>query len=251
MSDDIEERPGGLAGAFLDMEDERQQSIADARDTRRRRHARHGRGRHDAAPSAGARRCGDLRDARRDRGGRQPRGRDDEHVVARHPRLARAERRGDHLHHLRLVGVPHPRRAAHGVARRPVPAWAHHRVLEPLLRADDGADRPGDERCRAVLRSARRRFDEVEHVHRAEHAPRRHLPDHVERARRQHAQPVRVGDRHAQPADRRRNRHVDRWSERVAVGVRPAVHSDLHRLDLRVPAPRTASRAVREAGRAR
>ena len=33
MSDDIEERPGGLAGAFLDMEDERQQSIADARDT--------------------------------------------------------------------------------------------------------------------------------------------------------------------------------------------------------------------------
>ena len=37
----------------------------------------------------------------------------------------------------------------------------------------------------------------------------------------------------------------------LAVGVRPAVHSDLHRLDLRVPAPRTASRAVREAGRAR
>ena len=33
MSDDIEERPGGLAGAFLDMEDERQQAIAEGRDT--------------------------------------------------------------------------------------------------------------------------------------------------------------------------------------------------------------------------
>ena len=33
MTDDTEERPGGLAGAFLEMEDERQQSIADARDT--------------------------------------------------------------------------------------------------------------------------------------------------------------------------------------------------------------------------
>ena len=89
----------------------------------------------------GARRRGDLRDARCDRGGRQSRGRHDGHVVARHPRLARAQRRGDHLHHLRLVGVPHPRCAADGVAGRPVPAWAHHRVLEPLLRSDDGADR--------------------------------------------------------------------------------------------------------------
>ena len=33
MTDDTEERPGGLAGGFLEMEDERQQAIADARDT--------------------------------------------------------------------------------------------------------------------------------------------------------------------------------------------------------------------------
>jgi ABC-type branched-subunit amino acid transport system ATPase component/predicted MFS family arabinose efflux permease len=33
LSDEVEERSGGLAGAFLEMEDERQQSIADARDT--------------------------------------------------------------------------------------------------------------------------------------------------------------------------------------------------------------------------
>ena len=32
MSEDTEERSGGLAGAFLDMEDERQQAIADGRD---------------------------------------------------------------------------------------------------------------------------------------------------------------------------------------------------------------------------
>ena len=38
---------------------------------------------------------------------------------------------------------------------------------------------------------------------------------------------VRVGDRHAQPADRRRARHVDRRAERLAVGVRPPGHSDL------------------------
>ena len=184
MSELAEERPGGLAGAFLDMEDERQQSIADARD-----------GGEDVMPGMGEDAM-TLRQAL-NRGG-----------VATFATLA-AIAAVDNLEVATMGTLSPDIRDSLGLSDGAIifivsassaflilgalpMGWLADRYRRGRIIGFSNlffgvmtaAHRPGDQRRHAVLRAARRRCDEVEHLHRAEHAPRRHVSDHLERTRR-------------------------------------------------------------------
>ena len=92
------------------------------------------------------------------------------------PRV-RGERR-DHRVPRRGVGrVPRARRAADGLAGRPLPPAADHRLGQPRVRRLPRALRCGHQRVPAVLGAARRRRRQVEHLPGAGLADRRRLSD--------------------------------------------------------------------------
>ena len=181
MSDDIEERPGGLAGAFLDMEDERQQAIADGRDTG-----------DDVMPGMGEGAM-TLRQALA-RGGAVTFATlaaivaVDNLEAATMGTLSPDIRDSLGLSDGAIIFIVSASSAFLILGALPM-GWLADRYRRGRIIGFTNLffgimtalDRAGDDRRRAVLRSARRRFDEVEHVHGAGDAARRHLPDHVAR----------------------------------------------------------------------
>ena len=174
------------------------------------------------------------------------------HPRTRHPRLARGQQRDDRVHGHGGVGVPGPRRAADGLARRPVPAWPDHRHRRAwrspafvalsgfavnafmlfLTRIGVGVAKSNTLSCTARCSptqypiGTRGRVNAVDAHHRTDR-------------------------RHAQPAARRRRRRARRRRRPAGGGRSSSSPSRRPSPPGSRSAPRTASRPVREEGRHR
>ena len=102
--------------------------------------------------------------------------------------------------------VPRARRAADGLAGRPIPPSADHRLGEPRVRRLPRVVRSGHQRVPAVLGAARCRRREVEHATGAGFDDRRRLPDQRARSHQRVAGDGWPSGRRAQPGRRRRHR---------------------------------------------
>ena len=251
-------KPSQLAVAVLDAEAEREAQQAAAQRggaLRRRPAARRGRGevslRQAARASAVSARSSccscctsfDELESADARGAR-----------ARHPRLVRRQRRRDRVHRRRVGRVPRARRAADGLARRPLPAAADHRLGEPRLRRRSSplrGSRSTRSSCSGPASASAIAKSNTIPVHGSLIADTYPIG-----ARGRISASIAMGARlvgdaqpgRSSPASRRSRGGDDGWRWAFLVLGIPRLRVVG---DLRVPPPGAAARPVREAGRAR
>ena len=144
----------------------------------------------------------------------------------------------DHLRGGHRRRLPRPGHLADGVAGRPVPACAHHRVGHLRVRPHGVRLRIGDQHLRVLPGALRRRHLPSQHQQRPRLPAGRYLPD-------QRARPALRGDGDGhrrghgpQPASGGTHRHGGGWPERMALGLLHPGHPDPGGGGLRLPDPR-------------
>ena len=136
---------------------------------------------------------------------------------SQHPVLVPREHRRHHLRGRDLGRLPGPGHRPDGLAGRPLPPCADHRLGHVRLRPDGVRHRAGDEHLPVLPGPLRRRDLPVQQQQRQRFAAGRHLPDQPARADLcGHGDRRRRGDR-TQPAPGRLDRHRP-WAGRTGGG---------------------------------
>ena len=172
-------------------------------------------------------------------------------LVSQHPVVLPRLDRGHHLRGGDLGRIPRFGHPADGLAGRPLPAPAHHRLGHPRVRADGGRDGLRHEHLRVLPGPPRCRHLAVEYEQRPRVVAGGYLSD--QRARpdlRRHGHGPGPGPRRQSPPGGS-HRHRGGRPQRLALGLLHPGHPHAVGGGLRLSHSRAAPRAVREEGRAR